>query len=100
MIKAFEAGQKESWNAAIDAAEAKFKEMVGKKKEIITTLEEKLKEKIEVANSDIKVCMRDFKVNEEPNSNYVTNRSKSEIYHRGRLLGLENIQTIINNLKG
>jgi hypothetical protein len=59
-----------------------------------TGLKDKIKDKIEVAKHDIKLCMRDFDNLDEPTSGYPVgdvgiNISKSEVYHRGRLLGLE-----------
>lgn len=55
---------------------------------------DKIKEKIEVAKSDIAACMNDFGRTGPVDSKYpigVTHEevSKSEVYHRGRLLGLE-----------
>ena len=58
------------------------------------TPKEKIEEKIEIAKADIKVCMDDFNRTGEVNSEFPIghthkDHSKSEVYHRGRLLGLE-----------
>lgn len=58
------------------------------------TPKEKIEEKIEITKANIKVCMDDFnrkgEVNSEfPNGETHKDHSKSEVYHRGRLLGLE-----------
>lgn len=58
------------------------------------TTKEKIEEKIKVAKSDIKACMDDFDRIGEVNSEFPMgethkDHSKSEVYHRGRLLGLE-----------
>ena len=65
------------------------------------TTKEKIEEKIEIAKADIKVCMSDFERDEEINSDYPIGQthkdhSKSEVYHRGRLLGLEEALRLIS----
>ena len=58
---------------------------------------EKIEEKIEIAKADIKVCMDDFNRTSEVNSEYPNGEtSKSEVYHRGRLLGLEEALRLIS----
>jgi len=58
------------------------------------TIKEKIEEKIKNAKADIKVCMDRFNRTGEVNSEYpigetYVEHSKGEVYHRGRLLGLE-----------
>jgi hypothetical protein len=58
------------------------------------TIKEKIEEKIKIAKADIEVCMDDFNRIGEVNSEFPIgethkDHSKSEVYHRGRLLGLE-----------
>jgi hypothetical protein len=64
------------------------------KKIKIMTIKEKIEEKIKIAKADIKVCMDDFNRTGEVSHEYpigetYVEHSKSEVYHRGRLLGLE-----------
>lgn len=58
------------------------------------TTKEKIEEKIKIAKADIKACMDDFNRTGEINSEFPIgtthkDHSKSEVYHRGVLLGLE-----------
>jgi len=66
------------------------------------SIEKLIDNKIEIAKSDIKVCMDDFNRKEEVNSDYPIGQvhldlSKSEVYHRGYLLGLESALETLNN---
>ena len=59
------------------------------------TPKEKIEEKIEIVKANIKVCMDDFNRKGEVNSEFPIghthkDHSKSEVYYRGELSGLEN----------
>lgn len=62
---------------------------------------EKINKKINATKADIKCCMEDYERSGEVSSAYPIgethkDHSKSEVYHRGVLLGLEKALELLN----